>query len=160
MAGGSVLRSGGIPGGVRYADLFRGLPAATRHAFERLEAKSTYPQGAQLFAPDQLGSGIFILRTGSVKVAYPFQSANPGPGIVASPGQVLGLAATVSGAPYDSAAETLEPSQVGFISRRSLLSFLRDNSAVAYRLVEILSDALSETLDQRRWLLHKDDVRH
>lgn len=156
----SVQHSEGLPRSVRYEDLFRDLPAATRQAFERLEERSSYPQGATLFVEDQLGSGVFILREGSVRLAHSFAPGAAVSAVIALPGEILGVAATVSGEPYESAAQTIEPSQVGFVSRRSLMEFLREQNAVAFRLVQLLSDAMNSTLDRSRLLGLGADTKH
>jgi len=49
------------------------------------------------------------------------------------------LNATISNHPYEVTAEMVEPGQANFISRESLLQFLRENGEVALRIAEQLS---------------------
>src|SRR5208337_5646827 len=51
----------------------------------------------------------------------------------------LGLSATISNRPYEVTAEMIEPGQANFITRDSLLHFLREYGEVALRVAEQLS---------------------
>ena len=150
----------GLPRSVSLDDLFRGLPVVFRQAFERLQESQFYPQGALLFSEEHAGAGIFVLHSGSVKVAESVVPGKPQAAVVALPGEILGVAAAVAGEHYESAALTLEPAEVGYVSRRRLLDFLREHSAVAFRLVELLSHALSLTIDQTGSIVLREDTKH
>jgi CRP/FNR family transcriptional regulator, cyclic AMP receptor protein len=149
-----------LPSSVRVEDLFRGVSAATRRAFERLEERSSHPQGTVLFTREGLAAGIYVLRSGSVGLASVPLHKQLEPLVVAQPGEILGVSAALAGTPYGVAAEVREAATVGFVARHTLLKFLREHSDVAYRLVELLSDAIKSTLDLRRWLPAGGDVSH
>jgi CRP/FNR family transcriptional regulator, cyclic AMP receptor protein len=124
---------------VREEHLFCNLSA---HAGQRLnEIKSTavYPKGAMLFIEGQQPRGVFVLCTGKVKLST---SSREGKTIItklSESGDVLGLNAVISNHPYEVTAEMMEPGQANFISRDSLLQFLKDNGEVALRVAEQLS---------------------
>ena len=54
---------------------------------------------------------------------------------VASPGEVLGLSAAVSGGRYEVTAEALERVQVAAVRRKDLLHFLHEHRDVCLQVV-------------------------
>jgi CRP/FNR family transcriptional regulator len=92
-----------------------------------------------LFIEGQRPRGVFVLCTGKAKLST---SSSEGKTIItkiSEAGDVLGLNATISNHPYEVTAEMIEPGQANFISRESLLQFLRENGEVAVRVAEQLS---------------------
>ena len=71
---------------------------------------------------------------------------------IAESGEVLGLSAAVSGAPYMVTAETLVPSQVNFIRREDFLRFLKENGKACLRVAEHLSNNYHSAFEQVRSL--------
>jgi len=55
-------------------------------------------------------------------------------------GEILGLAATISGQPYQASAEVLEPAQANFIARNDFLEFLKTHGEAALRVAQELSE--------------------
>lgn len=144
------MRSEGLFGTLCHKDLFRGLPAGAAELFNALQVTTSYPPGATLFVEDQLASGIFVLHTGSVGLAESLTEAKSPGSSIARPGEILGLPAALTACPYRAAAQTLEPSEIGFVDREKLSSFLCAHGAVGFRLVQLLSTALTQALDQVR----------
>jgi CRP/FNR family transcriptional regulator len=92
-----------------------------------------------LFIEGQQPRGVFVLCTGKVKLST---SSREGKTIItklSSPGDVLGLNATISNRPYEVTAEMVEPGQANFIARDAFLQFLREYGEVAVRVAEQLS---------------------
>src|ERR1700691_3522572 len=70
-----------------------------------------YQKGAILFVEGQPSFGVFVLGSGRVKL---FTSSADGKTYIlrfAEAGEVLGLAGTLSGRPYEAWAEAIEPAQ-------------------------------------------------
>ncbi len=115
---------------------------SSTHGGKRLnEIKSTavYPKGAMLFIEGQQPRGVFVLCVGKAKLST---SSHKGKTIIikiAEPGDVLGLNAVVSNRPFEVTAEMMEPGQVNFIPRDSLLQFLKRDSEVILHVAEELS---------------------
>ena len=107
-------------------------PAALKH-LETITAAASYPKGATLFVEGQKPRGVFILCNGRVKLST--SSADGKTLILRVPekGEILGLAATVSGQPYQASAEVLEPAQANFIARNDFLEFLKAHGEAALR---------------------------
>ena len=129
-------------------ELFRGLPAETR-AFQALQTRTLYPEGVTLFVEDQAMPGVFVLHAGSVELSESAgKSGNRSR--IALPGEILEVTATVAGDASRVAAQTREPTEIGFIDRKAFESFLCSHSAAAFRLVQLLSQAVVRAFDGAR----------
>lgn len=96
----------------------------TLKAFNAIGHKQTYPAAALLFAEGQSPRGVLVLCSGRVKLSTASREGKVLILKVASPGDVLGLSAVLSGVPYEATAETVTPCRVNFIGRDHLASFL------------------------------------
>jgi CRP-like cAMP-binding protein len=135
-----------------YEDLLGDLPADIREALQAIEVTRSYPADAQLFAAGEVASGMFVIRRGSVNLS---ESATEGTVLgsrIAALGEILGVAATVSGDRHQVEAPTIAPSEIGFIDREHLMYFLRTHGAAAFRLVQLLSHTLDAALERARLL--------
>jgi CRP/FNR family transcriptional regulator, cyclic AMP receptor protein len=98
-------------------------PAAAKE-FESIKLSSHYPAGSILFMENEPSRGLFLVCSGKVKLSV---SSKGGKTLIlqmAKPGEVIGLSASMSGAPYEATAEILYPSQVVFIRREDFLHFV------------------------------------
>ena len=120
--------------------LFCNLPPSALKHLESITAAASYPKGATLFVEGQKPRGVFILCNGRVKLST--SSADGKTLILRVPekGEILGLAATVSGQPYQASAEVLEPAQANFIARNDFLEFLKTYGEAALRVAQQLSE--------------------
>jgi CRP/FNR family transcriptional regulator, cyclic AMP receptor protein len=130
--------------------LFCNLPLPALKHLESITAAASYPKGATLFVEGQKPRGVFILCSGRVKLST--SSADGKTLILRVPeqGEVLGLAATVSGQPYQASAEVLEPAQANFIARNDFLDFLRDHGEAALRVAQQLSENYHLAISEMR----------
>lgn len=96
----------------------------TLKAFNAIGHKQTYPAAALLFAEGQSPRGVLVLCSGRVKLSTASREGKVLILKVASPGDVLGLSAVLSGVPYEATAETVTPCRVNFIGRDHLAYFL------------------------------------
>jgi CRP-like cAMP-binding protein len=147
------MRSDGIFGTLHCRDLFAGLPAATADVFNSLQVRTSYPQGATLFHEHQSANGVFVVRTGSVKLAEFGEEGQSLRSRIAGPGEILALPAALIACPYRASAQLLEPSEIGFVDREKFSNFLCEHGPVGLRLVRLLSRALTNALDQVRGAL-------
>ena len=86
-------------------------------SLDKLKYATAYPKGAILFLEGQTPRGLFLLCQGRVKLSI---SASDGKTLIlniAEAGEVLGLAAAVSGKSYEATAEAQEDCQVTFVER-------------------------------------------
>jgi CRP/FNR family transcriptional regulator len=131
---------------------FCSLPPATLRALDAIKYVTAYPGGSTLFSEGQTPRGMYMLCRGRVKLSI---TASDGKALIlkiAGPGEVLGMHATVSGAPYEMSAETLHPCQVNFIRRDDFLKFLRQHGDACLQAAHHLSNSCQNAFDQIRAL--------
>jgi CRP/FNR family transcriptional regulator len=137
---------------LRCDGFFCDLPLAVLKHFESLKYATVFPKGAILFLEGQSPRGIFMLCSGRVKLSSSSASGRTIIAHIGAPGEVLGLSAAVSNAPYEVTAETLEPCQVNFIKQAEFLKFLSEESIACLRVAQHLSGAYRQASDQARLL--------
>jgi CRP/FNR family cyclic AMP-dependent transcriptional regulator len=130
--------------------LFCNLSPPALKKLESITAAASYPKGAALFVEGQKPRGVFILCSGRVKLST--SSADGKTLILRVPekGEILGLAATVSGEAYHATAEVLEPTQANFIARADFLDFLREHGEAALRVAQQLSENYHLAINEMR----------
>jgi len=112
------------------------------------------PKGTALFGEGQPSCGVFILYSGRVKL---FTSSAEGKILIlrfANPGEILGLAGTISGQPYEAWAEAIQPTQTGFVARRYLVHLMRHHSELAVQLAMHLGESYCSAIAGVRALGH------
>jgi len=137
---------------LRSETFFCNLSPAALTSFEALKYPMPYSEGAVLFLEGQPPRGIFVVCKGRVKLSVRCSEGRTIILRIVGPGNVLGLNATVSGTPYESTAETLEPCEVNFVRREGFLGFLRQHGEASLRAAQQLSADYSRACEQIRTL--------
>lgn len=132
--------------------IFCDLPTSALQAFENIKYSTAYPKGAILFVEGQAPRGIFVLCKGRVKLSICARDGKTLILKIAEPGEVLGLSATVSGKPYELAAETMDPCQVNFVKREDFLRFLKAHADACFKVAEQLSEKYNNACHELRSL--------
>jgi CRP/FNR family cyclic AMP-dependent transcriptional regulator len=101
--------------------------------------KSILPAGAILFVEGQSPRGMFILCSGKVNLSTTSREGKILILKTADAGEALGLSATVSGAGYESTAETATPCQLNFVDRKHFLDLMQSHSEVGLHAAQCLS---------------------
>lgn len=130
--------------------LFCDLPPAALQRLSQITSASSYPKGATLFVEGQTPRGVFILCNGKVKLSTSSADGKTLILRIADVGEVLGLAAVVSGKEYQATADVLEPTQANFIARNDFLAFLRDHGEAALRVAQQLAENYHHSLTEMR----------
>jgi len=113
-----------------------------------------YLKGETLFAEGQPSRGLFILFSGRVKLCT---SSAGGKNFIlgfANPGEILGLAGTLSGQPYEAWAEAIQPTQAGFVERSSLVQLMRDEDELAVQVAMQLAEFYCSAIAGVRMMGH------
>jgi CRP/FNR family transcriptional regulator, cyclic AMP receptor protein len=116
----------------RGESFFCNLPDQALRSFESLKFTTAYPAGAILFNEGEEPRGIFMLCKGRVKLSTGSSDGRTLIIRIVEAGEVLGLSGTISGRPYKTTAETIEPSQINFVKRDDFQRFLRENGDACY----------------------------
>jgi CRP/FNR family transcriptional regulator, cyclic AMP receptor protein len=132
--------------------IFCDLPRPTLAAMDSISSSATYPKEAVLFVEGQDPRGIFVICNGRIKLSTTSADGKSIIVRIAEPGEVVGLAGTLSGQAYELTAEAMEPVQANFIPRDAFLQFLREHAEAAVRVAQILSEIYHATLLEVRYL--------
>jgi CRP/FNR family cyclic AMP-dependent transcriptional regulator len=135
---------------LRSTNFFCQMPAAALKDFNTLRSSAAYPKGAVLFIEKQEARGVFVLCEGQVKLSIGSSDGKTMIVHVAKPGELLGVTAVATGAPYEATAETLRPSQVAFIRREDFLRFMGQHPETYQFLLKQVASSYSGACEQLR----------
>jgi len=134
------------------------FPLSLVDALEREAITTTYPTGAVLFAEGQAPRGVFIVRRGRVKLSICGSDGRTLILRIVDAGCPLGVAAVVSGRPYEATAETQEPCEVSFLRQCDLLRLMRLHGELALWVTQHISQDYAGTCREIRDLILSDSA--
>jgi len=137
---------------------FCDLPPVVADALEQEAITTTYPTGAVLFAEGQAPRGVFIVRRGRVKLSIYGSDGRTLILRIVEAGDPLGVAAVVSGRPYEASAETQEPSEISFLRQSDLLRLMRLHGELALWVTQHISADYASTCREIRDLILSDSA--
>lgn len=123
----------------RNDQFFCGFSHSVLQALNQVSHKSTLPAGAILFVEGQAPRGMFIVCSGKVNLSTTSREGKILILKTASPGEVLGLSASISGVGYETTAETATPCQLAFVERKRFLELLESHSEMGTHTAQCLS---------------------
>jgi CRP/FNR family transcriptional regulator len=133
---------------VRDEALFCQLSEPALEELDAIRQTIVWPEKSLLFTEGQKPHGLFVLCSGKARLTATFPGGRLLILRLAKPGEVLGLGAVISNAPYEMSAETLELSQTNLIPRDSFLRFMQNHGEVSLRVAQHLSMELRRTIQQ------------
>ena len=142
----------------REEGLFCQLPHGALAELNNLRQTTFYPRGALLFVEGQPTRGLFLMCAGRAKL---YVNSAEGQSLtlrIVEPGEVLCLSSLIADEPYPVTAETLCPSQVGFLPRLSFLQLMRAHPDVSLRVAKHLSMEINKAWQQARMLALAPDT--
>jgi CRP/FNR family cyclic AMP-dependent transcriptional regulator len=123
----------------RTAEFFKGLPDHAISELVSLSALLCCQSNTVLFTEEQDPRAVFFLLNGRVKLSMnSVEGRRLILGIV-GPGEILGLASTISGKPFDMTAETQSPSVLASIPRDRFLDLLLGYPIASHNVARLLS---------------------
>src|SRR5579863_219798 len=137
---------------------FCDLSADIANTLEQETITTTYPTGAVLFAEAQTPRGVFIVRRGRVKLSICGSDGRTLILRIVEPGCPLGVAAVVSGRPYEATAETQEPTEISFLRQCDLLRLMRQHGEIALWVTQHISQDYAGTCREIRDLILSDSA--
>ena len=108
---------------VKQSGFFCHLAPPAAKEFASLKTSYRYPAGSILFFENEAARGIFVVCSGQVKLSVSSKGGKTLIQQIVKPGEVIGLSASMNGTRYEVTAETLYPTEVGFIRRDDFLCF-------------------------------------
>ncbi len=137
---------------LRAESFFCALSEESLAALRPIKHDAVFPKRASLFIQGQTPRGVFILCDGQVRL---FTCSRGGKMLtlqVANAGDVLGLDAVITGAPYELTAETTRPSRLGFVEREDFLRFLNGHADASLKVAQHVSRACHDAYEVARFL--------
>lgn len=124
---------------VRQEGFFCGLEPETVRQLDQIKHTVSYPSGALVFVEGQSARGVYMLCQGRAKVMITNRDGKTLILKIAGPGEILGLHSVVSGLAHEATVETLQPSQLAFISHDDFIKFLKQHADACLRATQHLS---------------------
>jgi CRP/FNR family transcriptional regulator len=134
------------------ARILRDLSPALLQQLYRVSTPATYTKGHVLFTEGEPARGVFLIEQGRVRLAAESSDGKSLILNIAVAGQIVGLPASVSGRRYEATAETTEWTEVKFVPRKCLLSWIQMNGEAGLRIAEVLSEIYFATYQELRYL--------
>jgi len=120
--------------------------------FSARQSARQYALDALLFEEGESPAGLFLLRSGGVKLEVRSRRGSHLLLDLAGTGEMLGLSACISGRPYEVTARTVIPCEAIFVPREDFLDFLRDRPSACVEMLELLSADLDAAYERIRHL--------
>ncbi len=116
------------------------LSEQTLAGLDRIAHVTTYPEEALILVEGQAPRGVFILCQGRVKLTSTNRDGRTFILRIVEPGEILGLHEVVTGKDHELTVETLQPSQLAFISRTEFLPFLKQHGDLCLHVARQISN--------------------
>ncbi len=111
-------------------------------ALRPMMASRSFPKGATFYRRGAPAEGIYLIRTGTVRVLIAASDKQNQLLGVAGEGAILGLSETLSGESYRVTAEADETTEVSFVAAKDFVALLNANHEFSMQVVRLLSDSL------------------
>ena len=116
-----------------------------------------YPKGTIIFEQNDVGSHMFFIQQGRVRITKVTQKRTQ-PLAILEPGSFFGEMAVVSGEPRTARADALDDCTLLEIDKDILSEFLRSHPNVAQRMIHVLAQRLRSTDELIERLLAGDPM--
>ncbi|MFQ5788105.1 MAG: Crp/Fnr family transcriptional regulator [Thermodesulfobacteriota bacterium] len=139
----------------RESSIFSTLDNLHINELEKTITRNIYNKGDILFIEGEKAQGIYCVCSGRLKLSINSSEERVVTVAIASPGDVLGVKALLSGKPHNLTAEVVDQTIMCFIRKDDFLDFLGRNGDVCLRLSEKLADNLYDSYQRMRELTMK-----
>lgn len=113
-----------------------------RTELQHLASGVSKRKGSVLFRRGDPVAGVFLIRKGKVRLQLEADSRLY-PARTLGPGSIVGLPATLSGAPYSVTAEVREDAELGFVSRQDFLALIASDTALCLQAMNLISQEIA-----------------
>lgn len=129
---------------LRSSNFFCNLSQGSIAALEKIKHAAVLPEHAVVLVEGQSPCGIFILCQGRAKLSTASRDGKTLIVRIAEAGEILGLHAVVTGAPYELTVETMQPCQLNFVGRADMLRFLKEHADACFNATQHLARDCSD----------------
>lgn len=116
--------------------------------FQRIKHNFRYDAAQVVFNEGHLCFGFYVLCKGKVKLSRTSVLGRRHIISVLEGGQAIEKQAFLTSSTHAFTCETLEPSSICIIEREPYLAIVRENGALAVKLIQLLSDEIHQRLDR------------
>ena len=120
---------------------------------DEIKLTSIYRRGSVVFAEGEQADGIYLLRSGRVKISISSAAGKTVILRVEQAGALLGVNSVVKDVPHDVTVETIERSRIDFIPRPDFMKLLDKTDPAPIGVAHALGNELSDALEHVRSLL-------
>ena len=131
-------------------DSCSGLSEERSAALEKIEHTTNFPAGAIIFMEGQPARGVYVVRSGRVKLLTTNSEGRTLILKIAKPGEALGLNSVITGKPYDLTAEILQLAELAFVPRADFLNFITKYGDACLHFASLLSRDCREAYEVAR----------
>lgn len=131
-------------------EFFNRLTPAALRDLQSMQFPSSYAANVVIFSEKDPAQGIYIVLEGEIRMSLNSSEGRRLSLAIARKGEILGMASTLAGSPYDVTAETLYPAKVAHIGRREFLNFLTRHPEAYQVVIEELSRSVTKACEQLR----------
>jgi CRP/FNR family cyclic AMP-dependent transcriptional regulator len=129
---------------------FPGITPAALLELARIVRLRHFDDGALLFREGTACHGVFLIRSGRVKLTFNTRKGQHFLLETAGPGEILGLGAAVSGKSHETSAEAMAPLEAIYIRRSDFLKFLREHADACIEIIRTLTSDLEAAYERVR----------
>jgi CRP/FNR family transcriptional regulator len=130
---------------LRKRSFFCNLSPESIADFNKIKHAAVFPEHAVVLVEGQNPCGIFMLCQGRAKLSTTSRDGKTLIVRIAEAGEVLGLHAVVTGAPYELTVETMQPCQLNFVGREDMLRFLNEHADACFHATQHLARDCSDS---------------
>ena len=117
-------------------EFFCRLSERSKSALDQIKHVSSYPEHSIIFMEGEDARGVYILCQGRAKLLTTNGEGRTLILKIAKPGEVLGLNSLLTGRPHDITVETLQPSQLAFVSRQEFMRYIKEHSDACFQVAQ------------------------
>jgi signal transduction histidine kinase len=128
---------------IEFISLFRGLGQNELKTLELIAQEKQFSAGNEIFRENDSGDGVYFVKSGLVEIS----SIVGGKRHIFSqlgPGEIFGEMAVIEHQPRSATATAIKDSEIYFIPRDKMLSFVQRSPALALNLLQEISHRLRE----------------
>jgi CRP/FNR family transcriptional regulator, cyclic AMP receptor protein len=130
---------------LRRVPLFSGLRPADYSLLARALRPRTVKKGVVLFQKGNIGTTLFIIRSGSIKIVLPSEEGEEVVLTIFGPGDFFGEMSLLDGMPRSADAIAMENTELLALNRTDFLFFLKNNAPAIQAVLSSLSMRLRKT---------------
>ena len=125
-------------------NLFASLESEQKEYLDAQKKCNYYKKGQNLFVEGSMPRGVFCINEGKVKVYKTGDDGKEQIIQIASSGDLLGFRSMLAQDAYKVSAQTLEESNICFVSKDDFVSLMDDNSILRNGIIKELSTELTD----------------